>query len=149
MIAMVDNDAFNGDIKKKPFHFQHYDLNYLELTRDGRNIPGMILEPRFSDNQYLRTYVQTMKTFNYWNTDDSNGLKPFDWANGYSIFAFDLTPDREVSSGCVHANIGGNYRLKLKFAKQLPNTINVIVYAISDSQIEITKHREVICHYTR
>lgn len=149
MIAMVDNDAFNGDIKKNPFHFQHYNLKNLALTRDGRNIPGMPLEPDFTNKKYLRSYVQTMKAFNYWNTDDTNGLRPADWAGGYTIYAFDLTPDKEASSGCLHAHVGNNFRLELKFEKALPNTINVLVYAITDSQIEITKLRDVITHYTR
>lgn len=149
MIAMVDNDAFNGNIKKNPFHFQHYDLAYFALTRDGRSIPGVPLESNFTEKRYLRSYVETMKAFNYWNTDDTNGLLPHEWANGYTIHAFDLTPDKETASGCLHAHVGNNFRLELKFAKPLPNTINILVYTVTDSQIEITKLRDVITHYNR
>ena len=149
MIAMLDNDAFNGDIKKNPFHFQHYNLTNFALTRDGRSIPGVPLKPNFKTNCYLRSYLQTMKAFDYWNTDDTNGLKPAEWAAGYTIYAFDLTPDKEASSGCLHAHVGNNFRLELKFAKALPNTINVLVYAVTDSQIEITQLRDVITHYNR
>ena len=149
MIAMVDNDAFNGDIKKNPFNFQHYDLDNFELSRGGRSIPGVAMTPNFDTKQYLRSYLQTMKAFNYVNTDDTNGLKPEEWANGYTIFAFDLTPDKEASSGCLHAHVGNSFRLKLNFKKALPHTINVLVYAISDSQVEITKLRDVITHYKR
>ena len=149
MIAMVDNDAFNGEIKKNPFHFQNYNLTSFALTRDGKNIPGAPIEPNFGEGRYLRSYIQTMKAFNYWNTDDTNGLKPNEWAGGYNIYAFDLTPDKEAMSDCLHAHVGNNYRLELKFQKALPNTINVLVYTITDSQIEITKTRDVITHYNR
>ena len=149
MIAMMDNDAFNGSYNKNPFHFKQYDLTRLALTRDGKSIPGHALEPDFSKKHYLRTYMQTMNAFNYWNTDDTNGLTFEEWAGGYLIYAFDLTPDKEISSGCLHANVGNNLRLELNFAKALPNTINLLIYAVTDSQVEITQLRDVITHYNR
>ena len=149
MITLVGNEAFNGNIGKNPFNFQDYDLTKFALFRDGRSVPGVPFTPDFDNKRYLRSYIQTMKAFNYWNTDDSNGLKPNEWAGGYTIYAFDTTPDREAPSGCIHANVGNNYRLELNFGKALPETINVLIYAVSDSQIEITKLRDVITHYNR
>ena len=149
MIAMVDNDAFNGNYAKNPFHFKQYDLTRLVLSRDGKSIPGYALEPNFTDKHYLRSYMQTMNALGYWNTDDTNGLTFKEWAGGYLIYAFDLTPDKEISSGCLHANVGNNLRLELNFANALPNTINILIYAVTDSQIEITKTRDVITHFNR
>lgn len=149
MIALLDNDAYNGSYSKNPFHFKHYNLNKLCLFRDGRSIPGQAFEPDFGNEKYLRSYVNTMRTFMYWNTDDTNGLTPNEWANGYTIYAFDMTPDKEASSGCLHAHVGGNLRLELNFEKALPNSINVLIYAVTDSQIEITQLRDVITHYNR
>ena len=149
MIAMVDNDAFNGNYAKNPFHFKHYNLDKLALSRDGKNIPGSAFQPDFTNKHYMRSYLQTMRTFNYWNTDDTNGLTSAEWANGYLIYAFDLTPDKELASACLHGNIGNNLRLELNFGTALPNTINILIYAVTDSQIEITKLRDVITHYNR
>ena len=149
MIAMMDNDAYNGTYAKNPFHFKDYGLNRLALSRDGKFIPGFALQPDFTNKQYLREYVQTMRTFDYWNTDDTNGLTPSEWAGGYLIYAFDLTPDKEISSSCLHGNLGNNLRLELNFSTALPNTINLLVYAISDSQIEVTQLRDIITHFNR
>ena len=149
MIAMVDNDAFNGNLSKNPFNFEHYNLNKLVLYRDGRCVPGVPFKPDFASKLYLRSYINTMRAFNYWNTDDTNGLMPSEWGAGYTIYAFDLTPDREVSSACIHAHTGNNFRLELNFAKALAETINVLIYSITDSQIEITQLRDVITHYNR
>ena len=149
MVALVDNDAFNGSYAKNPYHFKNYSLNKFAMYRDGRSFPGQPLEPDFNKKLYLRSYVQTMRAFNYWNTDDTNGLTPEEWAGGYTLYAFDLTPDKEVSSDCLHANIGNNLRLELNFDAALPNTINVLIYAVTDSQIEITQLRDVITHYNR
>ena len=149
LIAMVDNDAYNGSIKKNPFHFKNYDLNKLVLYRDGRCVPGVAFEPDFKKNMILRSYINTMDAFNYWNTDDTNGLKSSEWSSGYTIYAFDLTPDDEASSSCRHAHIGNNFRLELNFEKALPKTINVLIYSITDSEVEITELRDVITHYNR
>ncbi len=149
MIAMVDNTAYNGDITKNPFHFKHYDLSRLTLLHNGRPFPCLPLTPDFANKRYLRSYVQSMKALGYFNTDDTNGLKPEEFAGGYTIFVFDLTPDKEASSGCLHANVPNNLRLELNFAKKLPNTINVLAYAVSDSRIEVTKLRDVITHFNR
>lgn len=149
MIAMLDNDAFNGSYSKNPFHFQDYGLSKFALYRNGRSFPGLAFQPNFADKEYLRSYIQTMRAFKYWNTDDTNGLTPEEWAGGYTIYAFDLTPDKDVSSGCLHAHVSNNLRLELTFAANLKKTINVLIYAITDSQIEITKLRDVITHYNR
>ena len=149
IVGMLDNDAFNGSYQKNPFHFKHYNLTKFAFFRDGRSIPGQPYEPDFKQKLYLESYIQTMQAFNYWNTDDTNGLKPNDWANGYTFFAFDLTPDKEASSGCQHANVSGNLRLDLAWAADLPNTINVVLHAITDSVVEITRSRDAIPHYNR
>ena len=41
----------------------------------------------------------------------------------------------------------GNVRLDLKFGTALPNTINIIAYAVFESVLEIDKSRNVIIDY--
>ena len=74
MVAMVENESFNGSITKNPFHFQHFDLNKIALYRDGECIPARPFTPDFDNGHYCRSYVNTMLTFLYFNTDDTNGL---------------------------------------------------------------------------
>lgn len=149
MVAMLENVAFNGNISKNPFHFQHFDLGKLSLYRDGVSVPGQPFTPDFAKGKTLRSYMQTMRAFNYPNTDDTNGLTPTEFENGYTIYAFDLTADRESSAGHRQLITSKNLRLELFFDKPLPSTINVLLYAVYDSTIEITKLRDVITHYTR
>lgn len=149
MIAMVENDAYNGDLSKNPFNFEHFNLNKIALYREGRSVPGQPLTPDFSKKQYLRSYNTTMRAFNYYNTDDTNGLTPFEWANGYTIYAFDLTGDKDVSTDCIQANLARNLRLELSFSKVLASTINVLIYAVVNSEIEVTQLRDIITHYNR
>ena len=149
MISMVENEAFNGKIEKNPFFFHHFDLSKIALYREGRSIPGQPLTPDFTTDNILRSYMQTMRAFNYSNTDDTNGLTPHEFANGYTIYAFDLTADKNIAADYRQGIVTKNLRLELYFAKDLPSTINVLLYAVFDSHVEITQLRDVITHYTR
>ena len=149
LIAMTENEAFNGAYGKNPFRFQHFNLNKLALYREGRSIPGHPFQPDFAKSIYLRDYIHTMRAFDYYNTDQTNGLTPEEWANGYTVYAFDLTADKDVSTSCLQGNLAKNLRLELNFSKNLAKTINVIIYAVTDSQVEITQLRDVITHYNR
>lgn len=149
MVAMVDNDAFNGEIKKNPFHFKHNSLSEIALRVNGVSHPGPPYKPDFSSSQFVRSYVDFMTTFGYFNTDDTNGLTLKEFKHGYTIYAFDLTADNDISAPYRQANVPHNIRLDLEFKTTLSNTINVLIYAVFDSTIEITKLRDIILHYTR
>ena len=149
MIAMLENDAFNGTIKKNPFHFRHFDLNKIALYREGESIPGRPFTPDFTKKHYSRLYKNTMATFQYYNTDDTNGLTYDEFANGYSIYSYDLTATNDISAEYRQPTNTSNLRLELYFDKDLPETINVLLYAVFDAHIEITKLRDVIASYNR
>ena len=149
MIAMVENDAFNGNIKKNPFHFQHFDLRKIALYRDGVSIPGRPFTPDFNNGKYLRSYLNTIRTMNYYNSDDTNGLTPKMFANGYTIYAYDLTPEKDITASYNQGIMSKNLRLELFFNKPLSTTINVLLFASYDSAVEITQFRDILTHYTR
>lgn len=149
VIGMLENDAFNGAIKKNPFHFQHFDLKKIALYREGESIPGRPFTPDFDNKLYSRSYVNTMQTFQYFNSDDTNGLTYSDFGNGYTLYAYDLTADNDIAAPYRQAIGTNNLRLELTFDNNLPETINVLLFAVFDSHIEITKLRDIITNYTR
>ena len=149
IIGMVDNEAFNGDIKKNPFNFQHFNLNKIALFREGESIPGRALTPDFSDGKYARSYAQVMQTFHYLNADDASSLTYEDFGNGFTLFAYDLTADNDISADYRHAISSNNLRLELTFKRNLTKTVNVLLYAVFDAHVEVTKLRDVLTSYTR
>ena len=63
--------------------------------------------------------------------------------------AFDLTADNNVSAPYRQVLSTTNLRLDLKFSANLTNTVNLLLYAVFDSQVEITHSRDVLTEYTR
>jgi hypothetical protein len=76
------------------------------------------------------------------NRDEGNDIDRFNFANGYALYAFDLTSD--LSEG-DHFNLArqGTVRVDMKFANALPHTITVVAYAEFENIIEIDRNRNV------
>jgi hypothetical protein len=149
MIAMVENDAFNGNLAKNPFYFQHFKLRKIALYRNGVCTPSGPFTPDFVNDQYTPSYVNTMRTMKYYNTDDTNGVTYKMFGNGYTIYAYDLTPEKDITAAYNQGIVSKNLRLELSFEDELTSTINVLLYASHNSAIEITQLRDIIPHYTR
>ena len=149
IVSMVDNDAFNGNIKKNPFFLKHNRLSEIALRVNGVSHPGQPYKPDFSDYGFAREYADVMNVFGYFNKDDTNGLTMKDFKGGYTFFAYDLTADNNIAASYRQANVPHNIRLDLEFKATLSRTVNVLIYAVFDSLIEISKLRDVILHYNR
>ena len=146
VVGMVENSAFNGSFPKNAYNFRHFDLNFLALYADGQQIPAKPLQPNFERKKAVRSYLTLFSGTGMLYQDEGNGIDRDEYLQGYTLFAFDLTPDLNDGG---HFNLvkQGNLRLELHFAKPLPETICVIVYAEFDNIIEVDRSRNVIFDY--
>ena len=149
VVGLLSHDAYNGSMTKNPFNFKNYDLQKIGLYRDGELVPGQVFELSFSKDSFRTVYMHTMRTLNFFNSDDSNGLTLHGFENGNSLYAFDLTPDANCHAKYRSVSRNSSLRLELRFEKALPETVNVLLFAIFDSKLEITKLRDIILSYNR
>ena len=147
VIGCVDNDAFNGNYEKNPFNFKHYGLSQIKVYLDGQQQSIRPLEPDFANNQYISAYMTLFTGTGKQFIDEGNQIQREDYARGYTLYVYDLTPDLGEDD---HFNLikEGNVRVDMKFSVVLPNTINVIVYAEFENIIEIDRSRNVIFDYS-
>ena len=148
-IALVDNEAYNGDYKKNPFYFQTFELSKLALYADGNYVVHKPFTPDWDNDMYVREYCATMASLGMQNTDDSNGISYQQYGHGYTFFMYDLTPDSNLKGGNTYVIKPGNLRLELAFKAATTKTINVLLYAVYDSNIEVTELRDILPSYQR
>ena len=150
ILGFVDNKAFNGDFKLNPFNFQNYKINYLSLFVDGVQVPTKPLQPDFSSstNLYVDAYHTLFSGTGIHFLNEGSGISRTDYSKGYTLFAFDLTPDLSANDN-GHWNLvkHGSIRIEIRFAEELKSTVNCIVYAEYDNILEIDSSRQAIVDF--
>ena len=146
VVGFVKASAYNGsELEADPFNFEHFNVSSVGLFRDGQSLPYRELyEPNFKEGLYTREYVKSIvHCTQHLNTNLSNGIDLEKFANGgYTFFTFNLTPDFDYNQR--QSPHDGNLRLEVKFAEPLAKAINVLIYATFDSELQITKDREIV-----
>lgn len=145
VLGCGDTEAFNGTYNKNPFNFHHHHLNFLALYVDGEQLPWKPLRPSFTDDRYIMSYQTLYSGLNSMFTDKSNQINRSDYGKGYTLYAFDLTPDL-ANGGHTNLRKNGNVRLEMQFENALTRSVSVIVYAEYDAVVEVDKSRN-ICKY--
>lgn len=147
ILTCVDNDAFNGTYTTNPFHFKHNDANFIAVYVDGNPVSYKPLDPNYTEGHSIRAYNSLLLGSEKLATDKGIYINREEFTKGYTLYAFNLLPD--VYQG-NHLNLiqQGNLRIEIKFAKALPKTISVLVYAEFQNMIEITKSRNVLCDFS-
>lgn len=151
VIGLVDNDAYNGIVGKNCFNFKNLNMNYLSLSIDGHQIPdSKPLTPKFTvagGQSFIQAYHTLFSGLNKMYKDAGNNISREEYANGYTLYAFDITPDLNEGG---HLNLvrKGNLRLEMRFGTALPTTVMVVVLSEFQNILEVDRARNIIFDYS-
>ena len=146
VIGFVSSKSFNGDYHLNPFNFKHYDISSLALYSDGHQIPNKALKPDFTNKIYARSYLSLFTGSGAGWRDNGLDISYDDYAKGYTLFCFDLTPSL-IDGDVVEPIKTSNIRLEVTFAKALPEPVHVIIYGETIGMVEIDKARQVLTDF--
>jgi len=93
ILGCVDNRAFNGDFERNPFNFQHFLLRQLAVYLDGQQIGIKPIALDYANVQYVTSFMSLFNGTGKDNRDEGNDIDPQEYANGSTLYAFDLSPD--------------------------------------------------------
>ncbi|XP_070571283.1 uncharacterized protein F54H12.2-like [Ptychodera flava] len=120
VLGLVDNDAFNGSYKKNPFNFKHYGMTSLVLNVSGKQVPSKPLKLDFTKaggQSFIMAYYSLFTGTNKIGRDEGININRYEYDNGYTLFAFDLTPDLSADGGHLNLVKEGNLGIELSSDK--------------------------------
>jgi|SaaInl33SG_5_DNA_1037386.scaffolds.fasta_scaffold00699_3 hypothetical protein len=148
VLGLVTNKAFNGDPTRNPYNFTPMGLNYLTLSNGSQTFPTQPLTPDFAGGVYLQAYEALYSGLGYTNEDRSFGITPQAFAEGFTLYAFDLTADM-----CEGAHLDpiryGDLKVEAHFSAGLAEPANLVIYAEYDNCLKIDASRNVITDYSQ
>ena len=147
-IGFVRTDAFHGVYPLNPFNFQHFNLNFLALYINGKQIPSRALQPEFDglNCDYTRSYMQMSSSLGQAFTNQDCGLSYKDFKGGSTLFVFNL--NAELTDGDhVETTKRGAVRIECRFANALNDPISCLVLSEYDNLILVDKERNVCLDY--
>ena len=139
---MTDNDSYNGNYKKNPFNFQHYNLSQIGISVNGEEVPFKPLKLNFDDKLFVTACNTLFSGAGKLHGNSGNIIKREDYSEGYTIIVADLTPFEIGDNFDLKAE--GTLSIDLVFKSPLAATIDVLVYAEYDNVIEVDSNHNVI-----
>jgi hypothetical protein len=142
VLGLVTNSAFMGNRKENPFNFEHFNMTKLSLKCNGVLSPYKEpLEFDFEKNNYMSGFRTLFDGID--NSERGNNISRYDYANGFTLFAFDFTPDM-CSSDHFNLEKTGSITVAIEFSKAVNKSLTLIVFSEYDDIIYIDKNRQVI-----
>ena len=97
IVVFVDNDALHGSYCTNPFNFKRMNISEIGLSINGQPIPySEPLKLNFGEDgygEYIRAYHSLFTGTDIKCSDRGNNISQADFADGYTIFTFNLAPD--------------------------------------------------------
>ena len=146
VIGLVADEDFAGNYNTNPFNFQTFHVNRVEMLRNGIRTPRYGYTPNFTTKQYEKDYYTFLSQLKFNKGDKSVALTPYEWANGYTLYAFQTT-DGPIGSGAHSPRSAistGKLRLSIGFSEANNTTIKVIVLSQSVGVIDINQFKNVV-----
>lgn len=145
IMGLVDNSATGADLKKNPFNFEHFDMNYACCYVNGEAVPRIAYRPDFKNDHFSREYVSLYQGIGKMNPHPFCDLTLESYKNGHTLTCFNLSADgSDSSSGHFNPIRRGTIRLDLGFETAVSSTVSVILFAEYDSVVLIDRHRNAV-----
>ena len=142
IIGFVSTDAANGTINANPFKFEHFNLNHFQIYINGDPHLTEAFQPDFKQLNYFREYRWFMDNLGWAHDKESNGVTMDEFKTNTFFLPFDLSPD--LSNGATLSQLKeGSLDVLVSFSENLPQNIQMIVFATFNELLLVDKDRNV------
>ena len=144
LLGFVKETAASGTKTENPFNFKHYNIKEIVVKFDDQKYE---LKTDFGGGNTVRAYNQLFKDTGLLATGQDCGITLKEFQNGYTLFAFDLTPDKTPEDSRINLLRQGKLSVALKFNAPTAHAISTIICAFYDNNIQLTADRLPVTDY--
>lgn len=154
IFGFVDTASLNGNRTKNPFNFKHYNIQSFNLSVNGFQFLPKPLEFNFkpklttdktlhSANEAAHAYFRLHRELQFHMVDRGCNISAEEIVNGSFLLPFDLTPDKTNDMFCTNPPVNGSLKIECRFAQAITDSISVVMYSQTDSELQIDQARNV------
>ena len=131
-ITFVEQEAYNGDIKKNPFNFVTAGMKEASLIVNGVSEPNppYRFEPGVDERDLYFSFLENTGTSSF--EMDSVNVSFEEFKKGYFIIPFDRSPTKD-NGLFSHKSESGSITVKVRARDPIKKNFMVLVYASYDS----------------
>ena len=126
------------------FTFKNFNLGKIGFYVDGESVPHHPYEFDLKNCQYLQGLLSLYRVTDKLNENTDIGITRSSYREGYNLIAFEVDPTTSPDFRYLGEGRVGRTRLEIKFKEQLPEGVNIILYATFPETLEIDESR-VVC----
>ena len=142
VLGLISDANMTGGYQRAPFNFENFGVNYMCMQANGEQVPRLAYQQNFANIDYISSYYGVLEALGFDIGPTCWDLKPEEWANGYNLYAFKITPG---PIGTVHTPTRvGSIRLIIKFAAATGANINVLLLSQQSAEIQVDKYKNII-----
>ena len=149
-IGFIVNEAKTGSYTRNPFYFNNCNVTSITCFVNGERYPQESYKPDFSNNLYSNEYLEFLRTSEQFDNDVRTFITPTHYKSGYTLFAFNLSPDHSQGYGsCGYVNYPkeGILRFEIQFASGLDKSYDAIIFCEFDNLLSIGQEKNAIMDY--
>ena len=147
VFGLVDADAYSGRSGKNPYNFKHFNVTSVSLSVNGEEIPfkQLVLDYTTPDSlDFIQAYNTLFSGTGKMYANMGLDITRDDYANGYTLYAFDLTPDMCNTTDYFNAVQRGSLSVAITFKDSTNPAIAMVCYGDFENVIRIDSQRNVI-----
>ena len=146
VFGLVDANSYSGENNKNPYNFQHFKVKTVTLSVNGEvRFKQLVLEyTSATAKDFIQAYNTLFSGTGKMYANTGLDITREEYAGGYTLYAFDLTPDMCNSADYFNAVQRGTLSVDITFDGQTEVPINMVCYGDFENVIRIDSERNVV-----
>lgn len=146
-VGFVSARAHSGESTLNPFNFHHYNMTSLQVFAAGIPHPVQPMKFNFDEHQFIDGFMSLYIGTGQYGSDEGNMITREEFAKGFTLCCFNLSPDLNYEDDHYNAAKHGNLDIAVTFGQGLPEPVIMMVLAEFDNTVEIDRYRQVSLDY--